>query len=176
MTTRILAWLLPVVVPSALVVASACAVTQRDFGTGGAGASSSDGGSGGFGGFGGDGAGGFGGAFTVGSGEPGFCDNTGVCGIFSGNNGCAECAAAGQCFGAFEFCFNGSNFSCEDFVDCLRFCVNSSDPQGCGADCQMQNPEGASSYEGLATCLYCNACPIDCKNEAQFDPAAPGCF
>lgn len=175
MTPRILAWLLPVIVPSALVAAGACAVQERDFGAGGAGAGSSDGGSGGFGGggFGGDGTTG---SFSTSSG-PGFCDGTGICGVFSGN-GCAQCATApgALCSGAYQVCMTDINSSCEKYLVCVSNCGNTPDPFGCIAACGNAEPEGEALYQDLVTCVYCDVCPGDCKFETQNDPAFQGCF
>jgi hypothetical protein len=176
MTTRILAWLLPVVVPSALVVASACAVTQRDFGTGGAGAGAGAGSSEVTSAESGGGFGGSTGSFTTGSG-PGFCDGTGVCGVFD-DNGCAQCATApgALCEGAYQLCMEDINSSCKNYVICLSNCGNTSDPFGCAAECGNAEPEGEALYQDLVTCVYCDSCPGDCKFETQNDPVFEGCF
>ena len=89
------------------------------------------------------------------------CDYSGYCGDSS--SGCLGCALAGNCVDEYDSC--ASTQDCIDFSDCASACSD----QSCYDDCASAYSYGASIYNDLLVCVFCNECYSDC------DGASSGC-
>ena len=85
------------------------------------------------------------------------CDDQGDCGA------CQNCALEGLCSSYMEAC--QASADCQSFFECVNSCTD----QTCFDACVAQYPTGASMYDDLALCVFCDACYNDC------DGASIGC-
>jgi hypothetical protein len=79
------------------------------------------------------------------------CDNRDDCGS------CSSCALNGPCSEAYTACQQSS--ACNGVDQCMGLCGFN---DTCRQQCYSSNPEGASQYEAVLQCAYCNECPGDC--------------
>ncbi len=83
-------------------------------------------------------------------------------------NTCTQCAASTLCVSQ----VNDYNQSpdAQAFIGCAQACMPQTDQ--CIQTCEAQHPQGSQLYFALLSCLFCNACPINCS-DPQFC-AMPG--
>lgn len=84
------------------------------------------------------------------------CDAKGDC------DACGQCARQDICAEAITACLQNS--SCVAIDECLQLCGAD---KTCSAQCYADNPNGRAAYDAISTCIYCDACALDCKGYAS---------
>jgi hypothetical protein len=104
----------------------------------------------------------------------------GACGVFQPATGTTtggttpdagtDCATAGNCQDCVSCALDGPCATlyadCEGDSDCAAIdqCVALGDTQ---ADCEANNPNGASAWQAVSSCVYCTSCPNDCPGQCM---------
>ena len=74
-------------------------------------------------------------------------------------SGCVGCAVEDLCEAEYTLCAESD--ACLAYATCASSC---GDEQGCDQDCATAYPDGASHYEALALCVFCDVCTTACAD------------
>jgi hypothetical protein len=87
-----------------------------------------------------------------------------VCEPKSTCNECLDCARANPCADLVDSC--RTNSACVAIDSCIPMCQGD---LSCEQGCYTGNPSGATTYQALDDCLYCEQCPNDCSGYRDCD-------
>jgi hypothetical protein len=102
---------------------------------------------------------------SAGAGGSASCDGQDDCGDQNDPpTGCFACAERGPCKPSIDAC--AANAECLSAATCIEQCLESA----CVTACGEAHPEGEALLIDIVFCIFCGACPADCKTDTSQCP------